>query len=358
MPLPPRHMPPGPPPRSGAPGPPTSPTSGPPAGYVPQPPVGPAPAPVKSRAQQAYEHLDNDESESEPSTTDGDNEPDDAEVQRLNRQHQRNHGPMNLPRQGASRSDDKGNTVPRPSDTDNDVSLAPHNWPDTFPLPVNTQPWKVTEWYNFVPWYVRDSQRIIDVAHGGDDGAHTWVTDLIRQMQQDGCLTVSHGMMNLLMSWRRHGSSGVIYPPMVPPPCRMTNLTSSSTFDEWVAWYVQNPSQVYWAIRHLNNNHSEAPLHQDLEVMWLARCMAPIIPLGVPAMARNVFIEHTAELFSILGLYAWIVQVGRYPMANNNEPAPFPRSSAQNSSIYDVARWYAARGFHPMRIGFLEEFHH
>ncbi|GBE87765.1 hypothetical protein SCP_1104420 [Sparassis crispa] len=144
---------------------------------------------------------------------------------------------------------------------------------------------------------------------------------------------------------------------MVPPPRRMTNPTSSSTFDEWVAWYAQNPRQVHWAIRHLNNNRSEAPLHQDLEAMWLARRMAPIIPLGVPAMARNVFIEHTAELFSISELYAWIVQVRHYPVANNNEPAPFPRSFAQNSSIYDVARWYAARGFHPMQIGFLEEFH-
>ncbi|GBE87764.1 hypothetical protein SCP_1104410 [Sparassis crispa] len=144
MPPPLRHMPPGPPPRSGAPGPPTGPTSGPLAGYVLRPPVGPAPAPVKSRAQQAYEHIDNDESESEPST-DGDNEPNNVEVQRLNKQRQRNRGPMNLPRQGASRSNDKGKTVPRPSDTDNDVSLAPHNWPDLFPLPVNTQPWKATE---------------------------------------------------------------------------------------------------------------------------------------------------------------------------------------------------------------------
>ncbi|GBE81745.1 hypothetical protein SCP_0401170 [Sparassis crispa] len=44
-------------------------------------------------------------------------------------------------------------------------------------------------------------------------------------------------------------------------------------------------------------------------------------------------------------------------MANNNKPAPFPHSFAQNLSIYNVARWYAARRFHPMRIGFLEEFH-
>ncbi|GBE82284.1 hypothetical protein SCP_0406680 [Sparassis crispa] len=70
--------------------------------------------------------------------------------------------------------------------------------------------------------------------------------------------------------------------------------------------------------------------------------MAPIIPPGVPATAHNMFIEHTAELFSIPGLYAWIVQVGHYPVANNNEPAPFSDSSAQNSSIYDVAHWYAA----------------
>ncbi|GBE89940.1 hypothetical protein SCP_1702660 [Sparassis crispa] len=133
MPPPPRHMPPGPPPRSGAPGSLTGPTSGPPAGYILRPPVGPAPAPVKSHMQRAYEHLDNDESESEPSTTDDDNEPTNAEVQRLNKQHQRNRGPMNLPRQGVSRSDDKGKIVPWPSDTDNDVSLAPHNWPDTFP---------------------------------------------------------------------------------------------------------------------------------------------------------------------------------------------------------------------------------
>ncbi|GBE87377.1 hypothetical protein SCP_1100520 [Sparassis crispa] len=200
MPPPPRHMPPGPPPRSGAPGPLTGPTSGLPAGYVLRPPVGPAPAPVKSRVQRAYEHIDNDESESEPST-DSDNEPNDVEVQRLNKQRQRNHGPMNLPRQGASRSDGKGKTVPRPSDTDNDVSPAPHNWLDSFPLLVNTQPWKATKWYNFVPRYVRDLQRIIDVAHSGDDGARTWATDLIRQMQQDGRLTASHGMMNLLMSW-------------------------------------------------------------------------------------------------------------------------------------------------------------
>ncbi|GBE80949.1 hypothetical protein SCP_0306720 [Sparassis crispa] len=245
---------------------------------------------------------------------------------------------MNLPRQGASRNDDKGKTVPRPSNTDNDVSLAPHNWPDMFPLPVNTQPWRATEWYNFVPRYVRNSQRLIDAAHGGDDGARTWVTDLIRQMQQDGHLTASHGMMNLLISW-------------------MTNPTSSSMFDEWVAWYAQNPSQVHWAVRHLNDNCLEAPLHQDLEAMWLAHCMAPIIPPDVPATAHNMFIEHTAELFSIPGLYAWIIQVGHYPVANNNEPAPFPRSFAQNSSIYDVVRWYAACEFHPMWIGFLEEFH-
>ncbi|GBE82283.1 hypothetical protein SCP_0406670 [Sparassis crispa] len=245
MPPPLRHKPPGPSPRSGAPGPLTGPTSGPPAGYAPRPPVGPAPAPVKSRVQQAYEHIDNDESELEPSITDGDNEPNDAEVQRLNKQCQRNCGLMNFPRQEASRSDDKEKTVPWLSDTNNDVSPAPHNWPDTFPLPVNTQPWKATEWYNFVPRYVRDSQRLIDAAHGGDNGACTQVTDLIRQMH----------------------SSGVIYPPMAPPPRRMTNPTSSSTFNEWVAWYAQNPSQVHWAIRHLNNNRSEAPLHQDLEAM-------------------------------------------------------------------------------------------
>ncbi|GBE77458.1 hypothetical protein SCP_0103330 [Sparassis crispa] len=137
----------------------------------------------------------------------------------------------------------------------------------------------------------------------------------------------------------------------------ITNPTSSSMFDKWVAWYAQNPSQVHWAIRHLKNNHSEAPLHQDLEVMWLARHMAPIIPPGIPATARNVFIEHTAELFSIPGLYVWIVQVGHYPVANNNKPAPFPRSFTQNLSVYNVAQWYAARGFHPMRIGFLEKFH-
>ncbi|GBE80948.1 hypothetical protein SCP_0306710 [Sparassis crispa] len=74
------HAPGMPPPRSGAPGPPTDPTPGPPAGYAPRPPVGPAPAPVKWRAQQAYEHIDNNESESELSITDSDNEPDEAEV--------------------------------------------------------------------------------------------------------------------------------------------------------------------------------------------------------------------------------------------------------------------------------------
>ncbi|GBE81746.1 hypothetical protein SCP_0401180 [Sparassis crispa] len=141
MPPPPRHMPPGSPSRSGAPGLLTGPTPGPLAGYAPRPPVGPAPTPVKSHAQRAYKHIDNDESESESelSITDGDNEPDEAKVQQLNKQCQRNHSLMNLPRQGASRSDDKGKTVPQPSDTNNDVSPTLHNWPDTFPLPVNTQ---------------------------------------------------------------------------------------------------------------------------------------------------------------------------------------------------------------------------
>ncbi|KAI9057970.1 hypothetical protein FKP32DRAFT_1606919 [Trametes sanguinea] len=106
----------------------------------------------------------------------------------------------------------------------------------------------------------------------------------------------------------------------------------------WQAWFAQNQAKI--------------PTWMDLEIGGQRPTLASLdyhlvvrkaVPRQVPIPERGQWVLLANELFSILGLYERIVQLGNYPVRPYYNIEPYPGNMG-DLSIFHLARWYAAIG--------------
>ncbi|OBZ73621.1 hypothetical protein A0H81_06569 [Grifola frondosa] len=124
---------------------------------------------------------------------------------------------------------------------------------------------------------------------------------------------------------------------------------TENSIDEWISWYLQNPARVPAGTRTFP---SGGWYHADLESFRIAWLVAPRTG-GTPAI--NAWAANVRALFSICGLFDHIMTEGNYPHTTMELLEPFP-SPATNTTIFDVARWFAHVGISTRGVKVMEEF--
>ncbi|TBU21824.1 hypothetical protein BD311DRAFT_743342, partial [Dichomitus squalens] len=85
----------------------------------------------------------------------------------------------------------------------------------------------------------------------------------------------------------------------------------------------------------------------------LLRALIPKLKGAQQSAERARFLEVTAQLFSIPGLYRRIVDEGHYPEGTVERLLPYP-GQVTNVSIFDLAAWYAHCGLSAASIALMQ----
>ncbi|KAH9843752.1 uncharacterized protein C8Q71DRAFT_852275 [Rhodofomes roseus] len=133
-----------------------------------------------------------------------------------------------------------------------------------------------------------------------------------------------------------------------PPTKKAKKLpqpTNQSSIEDWQEWYATYPRNILSSMRVGSDG---VPEYDDVAALHTARRIGP-------HLGRYYWEVAVAQLFSIEGLYGHVVQLGNYPIGDVTSTVPYPWTGA-NSTIFDVARWFAASGYQPHEVQYLERY--
>ncbi|KAI0659677.1 hypothetical protein C8Q70DRAFT_915431, partial [Cubamyces menziesii] len=265
------------------------------------------------------------------------------------------------------------------------------NWPyDLMAPPTDTDPRLASHWTSYVPITGLEGNALMQAARDGDGEARHRLTDLLRQLTERPEMAGIDGLGVCQMSWRNHNKDrpgqqpnkygirdqrGNTPPDLehastdhIPRPTgrgsyhsraskakakpKGPSMPSHSDAPEiWQQWFAANQSQIP---RWMHTDWANRPSAASLDFHLLVR---RTLGQGVSIQDRAGWIRLSHVLFSVPGLYEYIVANGNYPMRNHVATTRYPGSVA-GVNIFQIAWWYAycgitfqqANAFQPLAV--------
>ncbi|KAH9889823.1 hypothetical protein C8Q73DRAFT_652821 [Cubamyces lactineus] len=250
-------------------------------------------------------------------------------------------------------------------------------WPyDLMAPPVDTDPRLASNWTSYVPITALEGNTLMQAAREGSGEARHRLTDLLRQLTERPEMNGVEGLHVCQMSWRNHNKDRVAATSTAvstrdqrgntPPDLEHASIdhlprplgrghhpgktskskgkpkgpsmpNHSDAPEIWRQWYVANPAHTpRWMLVDRANSPSDTSVEYHLLVRRT-------LGQGVSIQDRAVWIRLLHVLFSVPGMYNYIVANGGYPVRNHVETVRYPGPVAE-VNIFRLAWWYAYCG--------------
>ncbi|EJF57315.1 hypothetical protein DICSQDRAFT_174074 [Dichomitus squalens LYAD-421 SS1] len=234
-------------------------------------------------------------------------------------------------------------------------------WPEATPVQA------ADAWSDYVPLNHHQYWELVRSARAQGGGAYNRVRDLLHQYDANGALGAFNYLHQLKMSWsdphraetrsqarraRDFGREAVhSNPSRIERNPGMQNPSRTDPPERWLEYWHQYPDTllVYLPIP----SQLGRPTRDHTRGHILLRALIPKLKGAQQSAERARFLEVTAQLFSIPGLYQRIVDEGHYPEGTVERLLPYP-GQVTNVSIFDLAAWYAHCGLSAASIALMQ----
>ncbi|TBU53638.1 hypothetical protein BD310DRAFT_909365 [Dichomitus squalens] len=234
-------------------------------------------------------------------------------------------------------------------------------WPEATPIQA------ADAWSDYVPLNHQQYWELVRSARAQGGGAYNRVRDFLRQYDVNGALGAFNYLHQLKMSWsdphrtetrsqachaRNFGREAVhSNPSHIERNPGMRNPSRTDPPERWLEYWHQYPDTlpVYLPIPPQLGR----PTRDHTRGHILLRALIPKLKGAQQSAERARFLEVTAQLFSIPGLYRRIVDEGHYPEGTVERLLPYP-GQVTNVSIFDLAAWYAHCGLSAASIALMQ----
>ncbi|TBU53095.1 hypothetical protein BD310DRAFT_970484 [Dichomitus squalens] len=212
-------------------------------------------------------------------------------------------------------------------------------WPEATPVQA------ADAWSDYVPLNHHQYWELVRSARAQGGGAYNRVRDLLRQYDANGALGAFNYLHQLKMSWsdphRAETQSQARRARDFGREARNSGMRNPSRMDpleRWLEYWHQYPDTlpVYLPIPPQLGR----PTRDHTRGHILLRALIPKLKGTQQSAERMRFLEVTAQLFLIPGLYRRIVDEGHYSEGTEERLLPYP-GQVTNVSIFDLAAWYA-----------------